>query len=406
MMWTRMPKEKIVCGLDIGCESVKVAIVKFSPGQNTLLGVLASPVHGFRDSSITDLAEFSECLHQTIDDLAKKVNVKVKDVYLGVSSELVDSRLSGAVIALLDRGRKIIARRDIEKVNQQAKLLGLKMEEEILHEIPQSYLVDDENEAKNPLGLYGRKMAVQSLLLFTKSNQIRNLIQAIHQAGYEVSGQSLGSYAASEMILSHDEKQRGSIVIDLGSQVTSLLVFADGMLRFFSKIPLGGQHLTKKISQDMNIAWESAEEIKKQFASVVASDRLQEEEILFKKEEQYIPLRRSQLSQAIEPDVKDLLVEIHRVITQSNQTSRGIVVIGGGALVPGVIERIGEETRLPVRLGHYHASLKSPALYACAVGLAQLEIMANSHYHNPAYEVNGRWALINHKLKEIYNEYF
>ena len=405
-MWKRTSKEKIFCGLDMGCESLKAAILKFSSGQTTLLAIADNPVQGFRDSSITDLAEFSECLHQTLDEAAKKGNVKVKDIHLGLGSDVVESRLTGAVIPLLEKGRKIIARRDIARVNEQARLLGLKMDEEILHEVTQSYLVDDENEAKNPLGLYGRKMAVQSLLLLTRGHFLRNMIQAVHQAGYEVSGYSLSSYAASQMILTQDERQ-GAIVIDLGSRVTSLLVFEDGLLRFFKKIAFGGRHLTKKISQDMNIAWESAEEIKKQFASVIASDRLQEEEILFKREEQYIPLRRSRLYQAIEPGIKDFLTEIHRVIIEANTIVRSIVVVGGGALVPGVIERIGEETHMPVRLGYMtHAAIKSPALFAAAVGLARLDVLKNLPQQETSNEVKGRWALINHKLKEIYNEYF
>ncbi len=410
-LWKKNSKEKIFCGLDLGSQSIKVALMKLTERRNiVLLGMLGQKTQGFRDSSVTDLAELSECIHRTIDELAAKVNVKVRDLHLGIGSDMVESRSVNAVIPLVDKGRKVITRSDVKKLNQQARLLGIKMDEEILHDVPQSYLIDDENESKNPLGLYGRKIAVQSLMMITKSNPIRNMIQAVHQAGYDVTGYSLSSYAASQMTLTDDERRQGSVLIDLGSQVTSILIFSDGILKFYDKIDIGGNHLTRKISQEMNVSFDSTEDIKRHFASAMVLDHLKDEEILFKREDGYIPVRRSAIHQVVEPEIQKLLEEITARVTQPGKVSRGIVIIGGGALLPGMIERIGEQTGLSVRLGSipmsYQTPIKSPAICASAAGLAYLDLKNHLASSFSSQAQGSRVEGITQKIKELYHEYF
>ena len=131
--------------------------------------------------------------------------------------------------------------------------LSLKMDEEILHDLPQQYMVDEVNKALNPGGLYGRKLGVQSLMIFTNANRIRNIVRAVHQAGYEVPNVFFTSYAACEVALDGTERAQGRILIDIGAKATSVLLFQDNILRRLKKIEIGGDAFTRRIAEQLSL---------------------------------------------------------------------------------------------------------------------------------------------------------
>ena len=179
--------EKYCCGLDIGSQAVKASIIKMGDDSNaSLLGVFETKTNGFKNGSVSDLGELSECIHTAIAGLTKRTGIKVKEVQLGVGGEIITIRQGAAVIPLVDRGSKAITQRDVKKVQLQAKLLGAKMEDVVIHAFPQYYKVDDINIASNPIGLYGRKLEIKTLLIIINSTLLKNLTKAVNQAGYDV----------------------------------------------------------------------------------------------------------------------------------------------------------------------------------------------------------------------------
>ena len=157
--------KKILCGLDVGSQKIKASVVRIGRGQGELLGASEATVRGFKKSQVTDLGEFAESIQRILAELSKKAGVKLKDVQLGIGGHLVQSRFSKAVVPLVDKSNKVITNTDIKKVNKQARLLGIKMDEAVLHDFPQYYVIDDTNKVLNPAGLYGRKLMVASLLV-------------------------------------------------------------------------------------------------------------------------------------------------------------------------------------------------------------------------------------------------
>ena len=231
-----MIREKYYCGLDLGAQKIKAGILKVKDAtQMEIIGVYEQKTAGFRDGAVSDLGELSDCIHAAVNTLLQRTSLKLKEVQLGVGSELIEIREGSTTIPLADRTNKIITRRDMKKVNDQARLLSLKMDEEVLHDLPQQYLVDEVNKALNPGGLYGRKLGVQSLLIFTNTNRIRNIVRAVHQAGYEVPNVFFTSYAAGEVALDDVERARGRVLIDIGDRATSVLLFRDNILRRLKK---------------------------------------------------------------------------------------------------------------------------------------------------------------------------
>lgn len=413
-MFRKMIGERVYCGLDIGSQRIKVGIIKVTDAKLIeLLGVYETKTYGFQDASVSDLGDLSECIHQTIQQLIQKTGVKFKEVNLGFGGELVDVREISAMIPLLDRGSKVISGRDVQRVNKQARSLGMKIEEEVLHDLPQCYKVDDADSAINPVGLYGRKLGVQSLMIYANMNRIRNITKAVHQAGYDVMNIFFSSYASSEVILNENEKKDGSLLIDIGSKSTCLLFFSDGKLKHFRKILLGGQDVTRSLSKALNLPFDLAEDIKKSYAVAHPSHQNHNEEILVKRESSYVPISKEHIFRAIEPDIDKLVKGINEDIRGSglfDQINQGIIMIGGGSLLSGLIERIGEETNFQSRLGEISIDSKknfgNAAIFSSVIGLAQNGMQKSFGY---SFSSNGHahWGkYMTSKLRELYQEYF
>lgn len=413
-MFSKMMNERYFCGLDIGSQSIKAGILRIKDRTDiNLMGVYEQKTYGFRNNAVSDLNEFSECIHRTIEELAEETGVKIKDVFLGIGGALVDARQTHTAIPLIDRGNKIITYRDVKKVNDHARLLGIQMDEEALHVLPQNYKIDDRNSALNPLGLYGRKLGVRSLMIIVNSNNIRNISKAVHQAGYDVTDVFFNSFCASEVILTEPEKKEGCVLLDIGAQYSTGLVFSDGVMQYLEGVPIGGDHFTHHIAQQMGLPFEMAEEIKKSYAVACGFDQYEHEEILVKKEDAYVPVKRGLISQAIKSEVEGFVRWLGNMIAHAGINSRlkgGIVVIGGGGLLSGLIERIEQDLQQSVKFGQLNLPLRRnlnyTALFSSVVGLARggykktlrHSLSAGSRHH---------WAKqFSNRIKELYHEYF
>jgi len=405
--------ERYFCGLDIGAQSIKASLLKSGEDvKPVVLGVFETQTHGFKDASVSDLADLSECIHKTIVGLVRKTGVKLKEIQLGMGGELIEPRFSAAVMPLVDRGTKIITNRDVEKIETQAKLLGVKMDEVVLHHFSQYFKIDDTNTALNPVGLYGRKLEVKTLLVIVNNMLLKNLIKAVNQAGYDVSNVFFSSLCSAEAVLSEYQKRQGSVLIDIGSTQLNLLIFKEGQLKYLSSISLGGDHVTRNISQELQLAFDLAENIKQSYAFAISSESRSDEEILIKREEGYFPVKKERISHAVEPVVEKLVDFITSAINASgfyDQINMGIIMVGGGSLLPGLPERIEQNINLSVKLGHVLIASKrlhNAAKYASSVGLAQLGL--NKAYGFMAHP-NGHAnfvSFIANKIKELYQEYF
>lgn len=412
-MLRKIMTDRIYCGLDIGSQKIKAAVMKIKENKEVeLLGAYENRTQGFKGLSVTDLNELAECINQILTELSNRLNIKIKDVELGVGAELVESRETQAVVPLADRASKIITQGDIKRVNHQARLLGLKMEEEILHELPQHYLVDDVNTALNPLGLYGTKLAVQSMLIVSNINRVRNIVHAVNHAGYDVSHLHLSPYAASEVVLSDQERIDGTVLVDIGSKATSILVYKDGVLKSLGKVILGGDNFTTAIASQLNLTFDLAEEIKKSYAGALSEDDQLKEEILVKREQNYTPIKREVIYQSIESEVIHLIEGLKNYL-QPNWTgkmNRGIVIVGGASLLTGLIERIGQDLNMPSKLGKLNIPMQknlcNSANFASAVGLAYSGFKNSFKFAQPLEQPMQWHKRLANRIKELYEEYF
>ncbi len=413
-MFRKVMKQKVFCGLDVGTKTLKAALIKVeNNNQKEILALSDQKTYGIKDSAISNLSEVSECIQKVLDELLKMNKAKFKIVNIGINASLVNIRRTTSVIPLLDKNGKIISARDIDLVNNNAKLIGMKLEEEVLHNLPEYYIVNDDNQAINPTGLYAKKLGVVSLLAITNVNFLRNLTRAVNQAGYEVDKITFNDYSASDVVLSEDDKKEGVLLIDIGSQITSLVFFKDGVFKFLEKISIGSDNFTLKIAEKLNLNFDLAEEIKKTYAIASSSEKYSQEEILIKRENNYYPIKRELIYQAIEGEIYFMIEAIKEIIVKNgiaSQINKGITFIGGGSLLPGLIEKIGAEVKHTVKLGKatgisYKNIYKGPS-YASAIGIASSGINKGLIKKIISSEKTSAWQQAVNRFKELYFEYF
>ena len=403
------------CGLDLGVHGVKASLINARDEQNLdLLGVFEARSTGFKSGSVSDLSELADCVSRAVNGACQKCTVKVQTVHLGISSQCVDLRRSCAVVPLVDAGAKVIGRGDIKKVDHQAKLLGTGLEEDIIHDFPQAYKVDDVNAANNPIGLYGRKLESNMLLLLANTNRLRNLVKSVHQAGFEVGRVSLSSFAASHVALDTALKNQGCILIDIGADMTSALFFKNGALGDIQFLPWGGHYLTQSLAERLGLAVDLAEDIKKTHAVAFAGAVKENAgpgssgEILIKREKDYLPIRRAAVCEAVNWEVENLLAHVETVVKGSplfHDINSGVVIVGGGALLPGLMERIEARLNMPVAMGAAKG-LNNAALFAGAIGLAQMSYVKSAR-ESFDLKTPGDWKnRIVDRARELCQEYF
>lgn len=412
-MFNRFNSDKLYCGLDVGSQRIKVSLLRVRDGQSPqLVDFFEQKTSGFKDSSVSDLAELTDSIQAAMNGLFKKTESRVKQVSLGLGGDLIAVRRNDSTIPLVERGNKVITSFDLRKVNTQARLLGVKMDEEIVHDVPQTYRVDDVNTAANPLGLCGRKIEVETMLIVANGTRLQNVIKAVNQAGFEVTETCYTSYAAAEAILDENDKKKGCVLLDIGSRVTSILIYSEGILKYLTNIPWGGNDVTRRIAQDLNLSLDLAEDIKKSYAVAVMSDKRNEEEILVKRESAFTPVKREEICRSIDPEIVYLVQFINDSINASGMTGRindGVHLIGGGSLLPGLMERIEEATQLSVSMGKVRSMTNTwhgAAVYAASIGTAQLAAQTAAKSINLSNTFRSGDASVVTKIKELYHEYF
>lgn len=402
--------EKLFYGLDLGVQTLKASLVRTQDANNLeLLGVHEVKTVGLKGSAVSDLNELSDCIQRAVQGLVAKTGHKVKSLNIGMGGDLVTIRESSSVIPLVDHGNKVISAQDIKKVKEQARLLGVHLEEEILHDFPKYFKVDDVNTAINPSGLYGRKLSGSFLLVITNMTRLRNIAKAVNQAGFELGHAYFSSYAASQVALDQKARMDGVAFIDVGSTSTAVLIFKDGLLQHIELIPWGGVNVTQSIAGQLSLVLDLAEDIKKSHAIAQKTSTDNEEEILVKRENGYMPIKRAGISQAIGPEVDKFVEHVQKVIKGSSfyqSLNAGIVMVGGGSLLPGLIERIEEATNLKVTTGVPTNGLNNSVVYAGVIGLAQMSSI-NSINLTMNAQVSKNWtARLSNSFKELYQEYF
>lgn len=258
-----MSTDEIIVGLDIGTTKIAAVVGRKDQYDNlNIIGVGQFPSQGLRRGVVINIKKTVESIHKAAQQAELMAGHEIIKVYAGIAGDHIRSINSKGVIAVSGKD-KVIVQEDVDRVINAAKAIALPMDREILHVLPQEFIVDDQDGIKSPIGMAGVRLESEVHIVTAAAASAQNIVNCIHEAGYEVADIVLEPYASSLAVLDSDEKDLGVCIMDIGGGTTDIAMFFDGSIRFTSVIGLGGQHVTSDLSQGLRTPMEQAEEIKK-----------------------------------------------------------------------------------------------------------------------------------------------
>ena len=349
-----MINNNYICAIDIGSNKISVGLARIKKHRIEDILFDCLPSAGVKEGVIVDATQLVVCLSKIIKSLRDKSGLKIKFIHTNFSGKDISTKHSHAIIPLAERGNKVITSTDTARANEQARILGSSLDDEIIHVIPSSYSIDSKNNVINPVGLYSHRLEVDLYLVCARLASLQSLSRVINQCGCEIRSLSFSGLATSKAVFGSKEKIGLSVFCDIGSDVTELLIFKDGLLQDIQVLPLGGNSMTAQLSEGLKINSELAEDIKRSYGIIGDADSIPEnKEILVKKDEFYKPLKQREVAQMTTNSARLICSQIKEVVERKVALHEidHFIMTGKTLLTDGFIEMMESVTGIPVSIG-------------------------------------------------------
>jgi cell division protein FtsA len=349
--------EDLIVGLDIGTTKVCVVIGQFNEsGQLEITGVGTTPSRGLRRGVVINIETTVKSIANAIEAAEMMSGREVGAVYTGIAGGHIEGINSRGVVAVTGRGREV-TREDVDRVVDAAKAIVIPMDREVLHVIPQEFIVDDQGGIKNPIGMIGVRLEAEVHIITGAVTSAQNIVKCVNRAGFKVNDIVLEPLASSKAVLSQDEKELGVLLVDVGGGTTDVLLHLEGAPYHTEVLAVGGDQVTNDLSIMLKTPLEAAEKIKKQSGCCYAGLLQEDEQVLIPGVGGRGPraIARRELVEIIQPRMAEILGMIREQIDRKGYLhllGGGIVLTGGGSLLPGAPELASEIFNLPARVGY------------------------------------------------------
>jgi cell division protein FtsA len=369
-------KDDLIVGLDIGTTKICAIVAERKGDSVDIIGTGTHISKGLRKGVVVDIDATVQSIKMAVEEAEMMADCEIASVYAGIAGGHIRGFNSHGVVALKDRE---VRQSDIRRVIDAAKAVAIPMDREVIHVIPQEFVIDDQDGIREPLGMSGVRLESKIHIVTAAVTSAQNIVKSCNKAGLNVIDIVLEPLASAQAVLSSDERDLGVCMIDIGGGTTDIAVFADGSIKNTAVLSLGGYHLTNDIAIGLRTPFDEAERIKKTFG--VASARyLASDDVLT------VPsvggrrpreVSRKILCEIIEPRAEEILSLARQEIVRSGLADRipsGIVLTGGASALAGIAELAEEIFEAPVRLGSPEnvggllEIVRSP-MYATSVGL-------------------------------------
>ena len=352
-----MARSMIRVGLDIGTTKIAAVIARIEEdGSPTIIGVGTSPCEGLKRGVVVDLEKTVSAISKAVNEAELMADVEVKEAYVGIAGDHIKSLNSRGVIAV-SRADNTITDKDIERVIDAAKAIRLPDEREIIHVIPQGFIVDNQDGIKNPLDISGVRLEAEVHIVTGANTSIQNVIRCVNRAGIDVKDLVLQPLASAFSVLTRDEKELGCVVLDIGGGTTDLALFQDEAIRYTSIIGLGGKNVTADIAIGLRTPIDHAEQIKIRHGyalrSMIPKNATIEVPGPGGREPRAVSL--DILGTIIEPRMEELFTLAKHEIEKNEfggLLGGGIVLTGGASLLRGSAELAEQVFDMPVKIGY------------------------------------------------------
>ncbi len=366
----------VLVGLDIGTTKICAIVGEITDEGIDIIGIGTHPSKGLRKGVVVNIDATVASIKRAIEEAEHMAGCEISTVYTGIAGGHIKAFPSHGVVAVKD---KEVRPRDVERVIEQAKAEAIPLDREVIHVLPQEFVVDDQDGIKDPIGMSGVRLEAKALIVTGAVSSAQNIVKCAQRTGLNVSDIVLQPLASSLATLCEDEKELGVCLVDIGGGTTDIAIFHDGSIRHTAVISLGGNHLTNDVAIGLRTPTHEAERIKKQYGHANAKKVDGGETIEVPSVGGGAPriLSRHILAEIIEPRVEEIFMLVQHEIQKAGMEellASGVVITGGSTLLEGMPEMAEEVLGMPVRrgmprhIGGLVDVVKSP-MYATAVGL-------------------------------------
>lgn len=402
--------EKIIVGLDIGTTKICAVVGEMLEDQISIIGVGSHPSTGLRKGSVVNIESTVDSIKKAVEEAELMAGCDISSVYVGIAGNHIKGFNSHGIIAI--KGREI-TEQDVERVVDAAKAVAIPTDREILHVIPQEFIVDDMKSIQNPVGMTAIRLEAKIHIITGAVSSARNIVKCCNKAGLEVCDIALESLASGEAVLTDEERELGCIIADMGGGTTDLALFKDNNLKFIYELTLGGQNLTNDISIGLRTPLPDAEKIKISHGTCVASSVKNGAVIEVPAVGGRAPKKLSKgiLAEILEPRVEEIFTLLKKEIFSNgleNSYPAGFVLTGGSVVMDGISEIAESVFNVPVRIGYpdriggLKDIVKNPA-FATGVGLVMFGSRATCKLNIQDVETQGVSKVFN-RMKQWFKD--
>lgn len=352
-----MPKEDIIVGLDIGSSKIRTIVARLGVESEKpqIIGLGETSSNGIRRGVVVDVEEATSSISNSLEKAERTSGVPIEHAFVSVGGNHVISEESKGVIAVA-RADNEITDDDVTRAIDAASAISLPPNHEIMHVVPKYFIVDNQEGIKDPVGMSGVRLEVEAVIIEGAMSYIKNLTKCIARAGIEIDDLVVSPLAASYSVLSKKQKELGVILIDIGGGTTGFTVFEEGNLLIASVLPVGSEHITNDLAIGLRTSIDDAEKIKLEYGMAIAGDVDKKEEVDLSKiiggEQE--PISRRKIAEIIEARLSEMFSMIDKDLKKIDRSCKlpaGVVLCGGGAKLPNIVDLAKGELRLPAQIG-------------------------------------------------------
>jgi cell division protein FtsA len=355
-----MPREKIITGIDIGSTKIATVVASVSENKVSVIGVSGNvPSKGINKGNVVDIDSAVEAISQSIEKAERMAGVSISNAFVTINGSHIETLNSHGVVAVAPNETSDITRDDVSRVIEAAQAVSLPSTREILHVIPRDFVVNSQEGIKDPVGMSGVRLEVETNVIHGSATAMKNISKCVNKVAVDVDELVYSGIASAEAVLTDTEKELGTLLIDLGGGTTSIVAFLDGSPIHSAVLPIGGKLITNDLAIGLRSRLEDAEKIKIRLStealiskSAPQNDSEDFDVSEFDLEIERIP--RIMLYKIINARLEEIFRLIALEVTKAGLSGKlpaGVVITGGAASTAGVEKSAKVNLKMPVRIG-------------------------------------------------------
>ncbi len=405
-------REDLVVGLDIGTTKICCIVGEVMNEGVDVVGIGTHPSKGMRKGVVVNIESTVNSIRRAVEEAELMAGCEITSVFAGIAGGHIKGINSHGIVAIKD---KEVTPADVDRVIDAAQAVSIPLDREVIHVIPQQFIVDDQDGVRDPVGMSGVRLESKVHIVTGAVTSAQNIIKCCNRAGLNVNDIILQQLASSEAVLSNDEKDLGVVLLDVGGGTTDIAIFSQGSIMHTGVLTIGGNHLTNDVAVGLRTPQHEAEKIKQRYGCCVAGMIHKDETIEVPSVGGRSPrvLSRQILAEILEPRMEEIFTLAHQEISRSgfeDMLAAGVVLTGGTSSLEGAGELAEQIFNLPVRrglpkrIGGLVDVVKNP-MYSTAVGLTQL---GSNNRDEQRFKVRDRniYNKVKGRMRELLGEIF